>query len=106
MAIVFLPLLAVSLWRAARLWRWPVFVAVVVPFVVFTVYWGQTSSGMLREGLHAWVSTLIAVVALEQRHREFPWLRFAPTRTLLALRSVDLLLVAVMPTLATRHRLR
>lgn len=105
LAIVFFPLLLIALYRAARLWRWPVFAVVVVPFVAFTAYWGFTPSGMLREGLQAWVLTLVAVVALEQGRRSFPWLRSAPICLLLALRSVEVALVAVVPTLATRHRL-
>ncbi len=105
LAVVFLPLLLIALYRAARLWPWPVFAAVVVPFVAFTVYWGSASTGMLREGLHTWVLTLIAVVALEQGRQRFSWLRSVPISALLVLRSVEVALVAVVPTLATRHRL-
>ena len=105
LAIVFFPLLLIALYRAARLWPWPVFVVVVVPFVAFTVYWGNASTGMLREGLHTWVLTLVAVVALEQGRQSFSWLRSAPISVILVLRSVEVALVAVVPTLATRHRL-
>jgi 4-amino-4-deoxy-L-arabinose transferase-like glycosyltransferase len=103
--IVFFPLLLASLWRAARRWTWPILVAVIVPFVVFAVYWGDASTGLLREGLHAWVLTLLIVVALEQCGRGYPWLRAWPSRAVLALRSVEVLLVATVPTIATRHRL-
>ena len=103
--IVFFALLSLSLWRAARRWPWAVFVTVVLPFLGFTVYWGGASTGMLREGLHTWILTLLAVVAVEQADRRFAWLCSRPIRALLALRAVEVLLIAVVPTLATRHRL-
>jgi uncharacterized membrane protein YqjE len=104
LGIVFFPLLLVSLWRAFRQWPWPVTAAVIVPFVVFAVYWGGASTGLLREGLHPWVLTLLAVVALEQRSRQFPWIRSRAIRALLALRAVEVLAVAVLPTVWTLRR--
>jgi len=104
-AIVFFPLLLASLWRAGRHWPWPVLATVVVPFAVFAVYWGGSSTGMLREGLQAWVLTLFVVVACQQARENFPWLRSRPIRALLALRAVELLVVAAGPAVATRHAL-
>jgi len=101
LGIVFFPMLLVSVWRAARKWPWAVTVAVIVPFVAFAVYWGSASTGLLREGLHAWVLTLLAVVALEQRSAGFPWLRSRLLRGLLVLRAVEVLIVAVLPTIWT-----
>jgi hypothetical protein len=102
-AIVFLPLLLISLWHAWRRWRWAVFVSVVVPFLAFAVYWGSSPTGMLREGLQAWVLVLFVVVACEQAARGFPWMRSKPIRALLALRVVEVFAVALVPTLATEH---
>lgn len=99
--IAFFPLVLLSLWRAWRLWPWPIFAVVIVPLLAFTVYWGVFNSGMLREGLHVWVLVLLAVVALQQREAGFPWLRSTALRALLALRSVELLVVALGPTLVT-----
>jgi hypothetical protein len=104
-AIVFFPLLVVSLWRSARRWPWAVFAVVVVPFLLFTVYWGSSTTGMMREGLQTWVLTLFAVVASEQAASGFGWLRSAPLRALLTLRVVEVLAVALVPTLATRHEI-
>lgn len=101
--ILFFPLLLVSLWRAWRLWRWPVFAAVLAPFLAFWIYWGASRTGMLREGLQAWVLVLLAVVALQQTKAGLPWLRSKPIRAILALRAVELLVVALGPALATRH---
>lgn len=104
-AIVFFPLLLVALWRAGRRWPWPVLAAVVAPFLLFAVYWGSYSTGMMREGLQAWALTLFAVVACEQAASGFGWLRSAPVRALLALRVVEVVAVAMVPTVATRGEL-
>jgi hypothetical protein len=103
--IVFLPLLLLGLWRSARRWPWLVTATVIVPFLLFAVYWGDADTGLLREGLHAWVLTLLVLLALEQGSERFPWLRNGPAVALLALRSVEVLLVAMLPTVLTTHRL-
>ncbi len=41
----------------------------------FSVYWGGSSSGLLREGMQAWVLAVIAVIALQQATAGFPWFR-------------------------------
>jgi hypothetical protein len=105
LGIVFFPLLLQSLWRAFRRWPWGITATVIVPFLVFTVYWGGASTGMFREGLHAWVLTLIVVVAVQQRCARFGWLRSGGIRALLTLRPVEVLLVAMLPTIITLNRL-
>jgi hypothetical protein len=102
LAIIFLPLLAVGLWRAGRRWPWAVTAGVIVPFALFAVYWGNVTSGLMREGLHAWALTLCAVIACEQAASGFGWLRSTPIRGLLALRVVEVLAMAMVPTVATR----
>jgi hypothetical protein len=76
------------------------------PFLAFSVYWGFGSSGMLREGLHPWVlGALIASVVL--------WQRCAPAHTVLTtacsvallLRGVETLLMLLLPSIATSHKL-
>ena len=104
MGIVFFPLLLMSLWRASRRWAWAVTAVVIVPFVAFAIYWGASSTGMLREGLHAWVLTLLVVVAADQAARQFSWFRRSALRGLLALRSLEVLLLAILPTIITEHR--
>jgi small-conductance mechanosensitive channel len=105
LGIVFFPLLLISLWRALRTWPWGVTVGIIVPFLVFSVCWGGASTGMLREGLHAWVLTLLVVVALEQQSERFAWWRKPWLRGLLSLRAVEVLLVAMLPTFVTTGRL-
>jgi hypothetical protein len=102
-SIVFFPLLLLGLWRAWRRWRWPVLATIVVPLVIFTFYWGASSTGMLREGLQAWVLTIFVVLACEQAARGFSWLRSRPIRGLLTLRALEVFALATVPALATRH---
>jgi hypothetical protein len=103
--IVFYPLLLISLWRAARRWSAPVLIALIAPFLGFAVYWGASRTGMLREGLQAWVLIVLIVVAAEQWQEGFAWLRSRTIRAVLTLRSGEVLAVAVVPTLFTTHRL-
>jgi hypothetical protein len=97
--IVFFPLMLFSLWRAWVRWRWPVFVAVIVPLATFAIYWGSYATGMLREGLQTWILTLLAVVAIQQRHAAFEWLRSWPIRTILSLRAMEVVALATVPAL-------
>lgn len=103
LGIFFFPLLLISLWRAGRRWPWPVFATVVFPLAAFTVYWGASITGMLREGMQSWVLILIAVVALQQAATGFPWLRSVPVRIVLAMRALEVLAVAVGATLGTHN---
>jgi hypothetical protein len=105
MGIVFYPLLLVSLWRALRRWPWPVTATVIVPFLAFAIYWGGAATGLLREGMHVWVLTLVAVVAIEQHASGFAWMRSRVVRALLTLRAFEVLLVAMLPTIWTLHEL-
>lgn len=105
LAIVFFPLLLFGLWQAGRRWPWPIVATVVVPFLLFAVYWGSSPTGMMREGLQAWAFTLCAVLACWQAATGFGWLRSLPVRILLTLRVVEVLAVAMAPTLLTRHQL-
>jgi hypothetical protein len=104
-AIVFLPMLVVGLWRALRRWTWAVSVLVLLPFVGFTVYWGASASGMMREGLQFWALCLLAVLACEQGATRFGWLRSTPARVVLALRALEVVAAALGPTIATTHGL-
>jgi len=101
-AILFFPLLLVSLWRFAKRWTWPFFAVVVIPFVLFWIYWGNGSSGFLREGMQAWVLAVLAVVAVEQAASRFSWRRSNAVRAILVLRALEVFALAVGATLGTR----
>lgn len=76
---------------------------VILPAVAFAIYWGASLSGMLREGMQAWVLAVLAVVALQQAAAGFPWLRSGVCRAILSLRGLEVLALAVGATLGTRH---
>jgi hypothetical protein len=101
-SILFFPVLLVSLWRFAKRWTWPFFAVVVIPFVVFWIYWGNGSSGFLREGMQAWVLAVLAVVAVEQAASRFSWMRSRAIRAILVLRAFEVFALAVGATLGTR----
>jgi hypothetical protein len=102
LGIIFFPLLLASIWRAARRWPWAIFATIVVPLVIFTVYWGASITGLLREGMQAWVLALLAVVAVQQAASGFPWLDSKPVRVILSLRAVEVAALALGATLGTR----
>lgn len=99
-AIVFLPMLATGLWGALKRWTWPVIATIGIPFAAFAVYWGASSSGMLREGLQFWVLAVLAVLALQQASAGFSWFRSLPARIVLVLRVGEVLAVALVTSLA------
>jgi hypothetical protein len=101
MGIFFFPLLLWSVYKAARRWPWPVTATVFIPFVLFTIYWGASITGNLREGLQSWVLALIAVIALQQWDSGFPWFRSILARLAITLRAVEVFAVAVGATLGT-----
>ena len=101
-AIVFLPMLLSSLWKAFRRWPWPFTATILIPAAAFAIYWGASRSGMLREGMQSWVLAVLAVVALQQAAAGFPWLRSTLCRTILSLRGLEVLALAVGATLGTR----
>jgi hypothetical protein len=104
-AIVFFPLLVIALWRAAHRWTWPVLATVALPFALFALYWGFSSAGLMREGLQTWALTLFVVIGCEQAASGFGWLQSKPIRALLSLRVLEVLAVAMAPTLVTRQEL-
>jgi hypothetical protein len=101
LGIFFFPLLLWSLYKALRRWPWPVTAAIVIPFVLFTIYWGASITGNLREGMQAWVLAVIAVIALQQWASGFPWFRSIPARLVITVRAVEVLAVAIGATLGT-----
>jgi hypothetical protein len=102
LGLLFYPLLLASLWRALRRWTWPILMTIVVPFFFFVGYWGFNLTGLLREGLQYWVLLVVAVVALDQAARGFPWLRSVPVRLILCVRAVEVFAVMVALTWGTR----
>lgn len=96
--ITALPVLVASLARTAR--RAPaVFATVIVlPFVIFATFWGGDATGLLREGMHVWVLTIVVAVVWTLARRR------APSRALarreagcLAFRAIEVFLMLTVP---------
>ncbi len=93
----------VGFWTLCRRWgqvaraRPGVFaLAGVAPFALFAIYWGAAATGLMREGLHPWVLSLLvlaAAAATGTGKGVGPWL--------LAGRGVEVLALAWLPTLRT-----
>ncbi|HVT00533.1 MAG TPA: hypothetical protein VHE08_08465 [Solirubrobacterales bacterium] len=101
-AILFFPVMLISLWRFARRWPWPFLAVVIVPFVAFWIYWGNGSSGFPREGIQAWILAVLAVLAVEQAGSHFSWLRSPLIRAILVLRGFEVFADALGSTFGTR----
>jgi hypothetical protein len=101
-AILFFPVLLVSLWRFAKRYPWPFFAVVLFPFLAFWIYWGNGSSGFPREGMQAWILAIVAVLAVEQAAEHFSWLRSRVIRAILVLRGFEVFAAALGATIGTR----
>jgi hypothetical protein len=104
--IVALPAVAAWLARAARLMPAVFLAAVVVPFGVFAVFWGGDATGMLREGMHVWVLSVVLVVAWARaRSGPLPAGVARWEAASFALRAPEALLVLVLPAAVTSRAL-
>ncbi|MFL6353132.1 MAG: hypothetical protein ACJ74Z_14965 [Bryobacteraceae bacterium] len=94
-----LRLLYVALWKA-RAWLLMVF---VIPFTVFTVYWGASISGMLRENLHAWfLGLMIFAVIVWKKHLLHSQRFWQICNWALLFRGLEILLMLLLPSLWTQ----
>lgn len=86
----------------ARAWLLLVF---VLPFALFSVYWGFTSTGLLPEGLQPWVLGLLIFSVVM-------WRKFAATQPAfsigcsiaLLLRGIETLLMLLLPAIWTNRK--
>lgn len=74
----------------------------VIPFAFFLAYWGMSSGGLTREGLHAWVlGLLISSIVI--------WKKFPPASDrfwrfcnwALLFRGLEIVLMLLLPTIAS-----
>lgn len=100
--IAALPLLVVSLVWVLRRAPATFLLAVVLPFMLFTIYWGAAITGMLREGLHPWVATLLICCAVAAAGQSLWWRILA---LLSCVRVVGVVAVLLGPVLADHHSL-
>lgn len=78
--------------------------ALVIPVLIFTAYMGIDSSGMLKEGLHAWFLTLLIFsVAIWNKYGTQSQTFWRICSWALLTRAVDLLLMMILPVIWTQH---
>jgi hypothetical protein len=95
-------LICVAFWKA-RAWLLLVF---VVPFALFTVYWGATISGMLRENLHAWfLGFMIFVVVIWKKYLRHNNRFWRICKWALLFRGLEILLMLLLPSISSQHML-
>jgi len=102
-AIVFFPLLVLGLVRAARRAPLAFLCLVAFPFALFAVYWGSFDSGLMREGLHPWVLTVLGAWALVWPGRPSDSRLGVPSRVVLGLRPVEAVAMALVPAWSFQH---
>jgi hypothetical protein len=93
-------LIYVAFWKA-RAWLLLVF---VIPFALFTLYWGASISGMLRENLHAWFLGLtIFVVIIWKKYMGHSQRFWRICNWALLFRGVEILLMLLLPSIWSQH---
>ncbi len=87
----------------ARSW---LLLVLLIPLLIFTAYMGIDSSGMLKEGLHAWFLTLLifSVIVWKKFDAQSQSFWKVCNYALLS-RVVDLLLMMLLPAVSTQHSL-
>lgn len=103
--ITVFPWVVASLVRFTRRHPWISPQVVVIPPVLFAIYWGSFVSGLMREGLQVWVVGLTIIVAWETwghgpMRGVWRLLRYA-----LLARCLETLLMLVLPAIVTQGRL-
>jgi len=102
LGIVAFPVLFARLRHALRLAPAAFLAAGVVPLVVFAVFWGGDDTGLLREGMHAWVLILILFVAWAMAGGDpLPGKLGRLEPVLLALRAPETLLMLTVPAVSS-----
>ncbi len=82
---------------------WLIF-TLLIPVTIFTAYMGIDSSGMLKEGLHAWFLTLmIFSIVIWKKYGARPQAFWRICNWALLTRAIDLLLMMLLPVIWTQH---
>jgi hypothetical protein len=103
--LVYFPAFLVGLYQFGRRSAALFLAAIVVPLLGFTLYWGASPTGMLREGLQFLV--VIALLAAFLGHSFGPGLTAAPhrwdavVRACVSVRGVEVLFMLLVPTIVT-----
>ena len=99
--LLYFPVYFYGLARFARRAALLFFVAVLVPFVGFTIYWGATTAGMLREGLHFVVVVSLLVAFVGHSVRSSTTTLRAVVRFCVTARVLEVLFMLIAPTVVS-----
>jgi hypothetical protein len=101
--IVYFPVFVVGLWRFARRNAAIAITGLLLPFVIFALYWGSYASGLMREGLQGWVVFALVGAFLGHSAGENAsrsrWARVV--RIVMPLRGVEVLVMLLASTVWT-----
>jgi hypothetical protein len=93
-------------WIASQKARFPLVWLYSVPLLIYVVYWGPTSTGLLRENLHSWVlAVIIGAVFFLQRYATTEQRLFRCFSWALLFRVVDTLAMLILPSAWSQHEL-
>ncbi len=98
MGITFFPLLILILLLIFLKFRWLFVSVILLPFLVFWLWWGASNAGLLLGGLHAWIFAIILLsmlVVKQHLHRQ-PIVRRS-LKFLLLLRGFEVLALLTLP---------
>ena len=90
-----------SLYKSMFTARACLLLLIVLPFLCFSVYWGASTAGMLREGLQPWILSLLIFSVVMWQNRT-PSKAFSIA---LLLRGVETLLMLLLPAIWTSRAL-
>ncbi len=88
-----------------KAWLW-LTLLLVLPLLIFTIYMGVDSSGLLKDGMHAWFLTLlIASVVIWKKYGARSQAFWRICNWALLSRVLDILLMMLLPAIWTQHSL-
>lgn len=97
-------LVLVKLYRGAKNFPFVFTVTIILPFVIFSIYWGAFTTGMMREGLHVWVFSIFLFITWSLLSANKEGIQLSCWQSaLFALRAVEIVLMLLLPTLLTTH---
>jgi hypothetical protein len=102
--LLFSPLFLIAMWRAFRQKPWLFTAVAMIPLLSFWIYFGASSTGLIREGLQPWFLTLLLLYAWIRptlRDRWSWWPR--SERPLLLIRPIECLFVLIGPSILTNR---
>ena len=101
------PAILTGLFQMVRRRSAVLFIVLIAPLVMFVTYWGFTSSGVMREGLHAWLAGVLVLAAWGLAEMSTRHLRAATVLMRLSmLRIVEILAMLLLPALTTGPLIR